>query len=29
MKDWNSVSVDRYYDTLNVGNEVAIGILDI
>ena len=29
MKDWNSVSVDRYYDTLNLGNEVAIGILDI
>ena len=29
MKDWNSITVDRYYENLNVHNEVGIGILDI
>ena len=27
--DWNSLSVDRYYEDLNSNNEVGIGILDI
>jgi hypothetical protein len=29
MKDWNSLSVDRYYEDLSNNNEVGIGILDI
>ena len=29
MKDWNSLSADRYYDTISSTNEVGIGILDI
>lgn len=29
MKDWNSITVDRYYDNLNLNNNVGIGILDI
>jgi len=29
MKDWNSITVDRYYENLNIDNKVAIGILDI
>jgi len=29
MKDWNSLSADRYYDTISNSNEVGIGILDI
>ena len=27
--DWNSLSVDRYYEDLNSNNEVGVGILDI
>lgn len=29
MKDWNSITVDRYYEQLPNNNDVAIGILDI
>ena len=29
MKDWNSITVDRYYENINVDNKVGIGILDI
>ena len=29
MKDWNSLSVDRYYEQLPQNNDVGIGILDI
>jgi len=29
MKDWNSISVDRYYESLKVDTSVGIGILDI
>jgi hypothetical protein len=29
MKDWNSITVDRYYENLNIDNKVAVGILDI
>jgi hypothetical protein len=29
MKDWNSLSVDRYYEDMSSHSEVAIGILDI
>jgi hypothetical protein len=29
MKDWNSLSVDRYYQDLSANSEVAVGILDI
>ena len=29
VKDWNSISVDRYYEDINVDVEVAVGILDI
>ena len=29
MKDWNSLSVDRYYEQLSNNNEVGLGILDI
>jgi len=29
MKDWNSITVDRYYENLNINNDVALGILDI
>ena len=27
--DWNSLTVDRYYEDLNSNNEVGVGILDI
>ena len=29
MKDWNSLTVDRYYEDLDGNNDLAIGILDI
>jgi len=29
MKDWNSITVDRYYDQLNLPNRVGVGILDV
>jgi hypothetical protein len=29
MKDWNSLTVDRYYEDLTGNNDVAVGILDI
>ena len=29
MKDWNSITVDRYWEQIKVPNDVAIGILDI
>lgn len=29
MKDWNSLSVDRYYESLAIDTQVGIGILDI
>ena len=29
MKDWNSITVDRYYENINIENKVGIGILDI
>tara|TARA_B110000495_G_scaffold76040_1_gene65193 strand:+ start:347 stop:1846 length:1500 start_codon:yes stop_codon:yes gene_type:complete len=29
MKDWNSITVDRYYEQLRVPSTVAIGILNI
>ena len=29
MKDWNSITVDRYYEQLKVPSTVAIGILNI
>ena len=29
MKDWNSLSVDRYYESLNSNADVGLGILDI
>ena len=29
VKDWDSISVDRYYEDINVDVEVAVGILDI
>jgi hypothetical protein len=29
VKDWNSITVDRYWEQIKVSNEIAIGILDI
>ena len=29
MKDWNSITADRYYENLNLDNRVGVGILDI
>ena len=29
MKDWNSLSVDRYYEDMSSHSDVGIGILDI
>ena len=29
MKDWNSITVDRYYENLSIENNVGVGILDI
>ena len=29
MKDWNSITVDRYWEQIKVSNEIAIGILNI
>ena len=29
MKDWNSITVDRYYEGIRVPSTVAIGILNI
>ena len=28
MKDWNSITVDRYWEQIKVSNDIAIGILD-
>ena len=29
MKDWNSITIDRYYEDLKIDNRVGIGILNI
>lgn len=29
MKDWNSLSIDRYYEDLKIHSSVGVGILDI
>lgn len=29
MKDWNSISIDRYYQDINIDTKIGIGILDL